>query len=70
MTRIGVLILSLFTLVSCGFPTVDRVPEKGALRPGQQVIVTDGSCPPLEMKLVRGGRFGQPDEIDCVPKFH
>ena len=69
MKRRIVFILSLSALASCGPPVVYKVPTKGALRPGQQVIVADDSCPPMDMKLVTGGRFGQPNEVECVPKF-
>ncbi|MBE1508611.1 DUF6719 family protein [Rhizobium viscosum] len=69
MTRGALLILCLSALVGCGPPLVDKVPDKGALRQGQQVIVTDDSCPPSEMKLVTGGGFGQSNEVECVPKF-
>ncbi|WP_425376260.1 DUF6719 family protein [Rhizobium vallis] len=70
MKRKTLFILSLSALAGCGLSVVDKVPNKGELRPGQQVIVGDGSCPMLEMKLVTGGRSGQPDEVECVPKFH
>ncbi|WP_409527006.1 DUF6719 family protein [Rhizobium sp. BK650] len=69
MTRGAPFILCLSALASCSPPVVDKVPDKGALRQGQQVIVTDDSCPPSEMKLVTGGHVGQPNEVECVPKF-
>lgn len=69
MTRAALLTLCSSALVGCGPPLVDKVPAKGELRQGQQVIVTDGSCPPSEMKLVIGGRIGQPNEVRCIPKF-
>jgi len=47
-------------LVGCGPPLVDKVPAKGELRQGQQLIVTDDSCPLSQIKLVTGGALVLP----------
>lgn len=36
-------------------PVLQQEPPKGALRPGQQVFVDDGTCGPGKLKLVTGG---------------
>jgi len=61
MSRNGLLILAVLILVSgalgsaVAVEVVKREPALGALRPGQRVLVDDGSCGPGMIKEVIGG---------------
>ena len=38
-----------------GLPVLAKDPQQGHLRPGQQVLVDDGSCPAGQVKELTGG---------------
>jgi hypothetical protein len=40
---------------AAGLPVLAKDPEQGHLRPGQQVLVDDGSCPAGQIKELTGG---------------
>ena len=40
---------------AAGLPVLAKDPEPGHLRPGQQVLVDDGSCPAGQIKELTGG---------------
>ena len=41
--------------VAASLPVLAKDPEQGHLRPGQQVLVDDGSCPAGQIKELTGG---------------
>jgi hypothetical protein len=59
ISRNGLLILAIMVCagagVAFGQEMVKREPAMGALKPGQRVLVDDGSCGPGKIKEVIGG---------------
>ena len=49
---------------AAGLPVLAKDPEQGHLRPGQQVLVDDGSCPAGQIKELTGGTNRQ-CEVDA-----
>lgn len=46
---------ALFTLTAAAEPALKREPGPGNLRPGERVLVDDGTCPRGQIKEVIGG---------------
>ena len=60
MSRIGLLMGAALIMAGAGIDpaaaqTVKREPPLGALKPGQRLLVDDGSCGPGQIKEVIGG---------------
>jgi hypothetical protein len=60
MSRIGLLIGAALILAGAAMDAtvaqvVKREPPMGALKPGQRLLVDDGSCGPGQIKEVTGG---------------
>jgi hypothetical protein len=56
----SVLITALLTVGAVAQAVLKREPGRGALRPGEHVLVDDGSCPRGQIKEVIGGRGAGP----------
>lgn len=82
MTRLGILGFA-FSLILLAGPAAaqqiySREPAKGLIRPGQKVLVDNGSCPRGQILEVTGGtnpglrgRHGQSTERErrCIPRM-
>lgn len=74
------LLLALPAVAGCqtGPQVLTQAPGPGRLRPGETVLVDDGSCPAGQVKQVVGGsdrvymtdtpRPGAPRQTSCVPR--
>jgi hypothetical protein len=70
-------LLGTISETTAGGEVRKQEPPPGALRPGQTVLVDDGSCPPGQIKQVTGGsnidpttgerRQGAPRTQQCIP---
>ena len=69
-------------LASAGMANAEKIlksePREGYLRPGERVLVNDGTCPDGQIKEIIGGsnreyqtsipRPGTPRSIKCIPR--
>ena len=62
--------LCLFAAPAVAQSVVKSVPPDGALKPGQRVLVDDGSCPTGQIRQIIGGSFVQrlPRSDTCVAR--
>ena len=62
--------LCLLAVPAMAQRVVKSVPPDGALKPGQRVLVDDGSCPAGQIRQIIGGSFVKhmPRSDSCVAR--
>jgi hypothetical protein len=63
-------VLCLFAAPAMAQRVVKSVPPEGSLKPGQRVLVDDGTCPAGQIRQVVGGSFAPrlPRSDSCVAR--
>ncbi len=64
------LIMPLVVAWGCSSNYATQNPPPGSLRPGEVVLVDDGTCPPGKIKRVVGAdrQRGEPRRVHCVKR--
>lgn len=62
--------LCLFAVPAMAQRVVKNVPPEGALKPGQRVLVDDGTCPSGQIREIVGGSFAPrlPRSDRCIAR--